>query len=110
MSWTQSQSGTTSALTIGTETQLGVDDTNNATFCTDIDTSNLALGDSLLIKVYKKVLTGGSLRLVWEQSISNVAVTPGEVTPPLSSLFAYRVTLTQTAGTGRTFDWSINRI
>lgn len=112
MSWTQSQTGTTSALSIGSETQLGSDDTNNGTFEVEIQTGNLALGDTLVLKVYSKVLTGDTVTndLVWQQTYSNAQITNAKRSPPIASLFSLRATLTQTVGTGRTFPWSINYI
>ena len=51
MTWTLSDSGTTSALTIGTETTLATD-TNNGTFVLEVDGSNMAIGDWLIVRAY----------------------------------------------------------
>lgn len=104
MTWTLAQSGTTAALTIGTETTLATD-TSNATFASFVDTSNLALGDTLEVRIYAINLSGGSLLQDWKGTYSNVQINPLKQLPFVASDQSYRVTLKQTAGTGRTFGW-----
>lgn len=104
MSWTLAQSGTTSALVVGTETTLATD-TTNATFVPQVDTSNMVLGDVLEIRVYAITLNGGALTQVWKGTYQHSQINPVKVAPPVASDQSYRVTLKQTAGTGRTFAW-----
>jgi hypothetical protein len=108
MTWTLSNSGTTAALTIGTETTLS-SDTNNATFAGFVDTSNLASGDTLEIRVYTINLSGGSYTQTWKGAFQNAQLNPIKAIPPIVSDQGYRVTLKQTAGTGRTYGWKYLR-
>lgn len=109
MTWTLSQSGTTSALTVGTETTLGTADTNNATFWSFVDTSNMAAGDALEIRIKSINLTGGSLKQLWKGSFQGVQTNPLKELPPIPSDLSYSVTLKQTAGTGRAYAWKFLR-
>jgi hypothetical protein len=108
MTWTVSQSGTTSALTVGTETTLGSADTNNATFSGFVDTSNMAAGDVLEIRVKAGNLTTTLLQ-VWKGTYASVQTDPLKELPFIPSDQAYSVTLKQTAGTGRTYGWKFLR-
>lgn len=109
MSWTLSDNGTTSALTIGTETTLATD-TNNGTFALEVDTSNLALGDLLEIRIYTITLSGGSLTQAWKGVFQNAQINNHKISPPVASDQSIKCTLKQTAGTGRTFAWKMLRI
>lgn len=109
MTWTLSDSGTTSALTIGTETTLATD-TNNGTFVLQVDTSNLALGDLLEIRVYTINLSGGSLTQSWKGTYQNAQINNEKISPPIASDQSIKCTLNQTAGTGRTYTWKMLRI
>ena len=117
MTWTVDQSGTTSALVIGTETQLGSTSTNNGTFVLKVMVKNMAGGDVLEARIYTKVLTGDTITigtfttLVWK---SSCGVTPPieqvMISPPVPSDLALAVSLKQTVGTGRTYEWSLLRV
>jgi hypothetical protein len=109
MSWTLSDSGTTTALTIGTETALATD-TNNGTFVLEVDTSNLALGDLLEIRVYTITLSGGTLTQAWKGTYQHGQINNHKISPPVASDQSIKCTLKQTAGTGRTFAWKMLRI
>lgn len=108
MTWTVSSSGTQTA-TIGTEHQLVAADTNNATFVALIDTTNLANGDVVELRIYTKVLSTGSLDLVWKGSYSNAQAIKVKQSPFVPSDQSLELTLKQTAGTGRAFDWKLLR-
>ena len=109
MTWTLSDSGTTSALTIGTETTLATD-TNNGTFVLQVDTSNLALGDLLEIRVYTINLSGGTLTQSWKGTYQHAQINNEKISPPVASDQSIKCTLNQTAGMGRTFSWKMLRI
>ncbi len=109
MTWTLSQSGTTSALTVGTETTLATD-TNNGTFVLEVDTSNLALGDLLEIRVYTITLSGGTLTQAWKGTYQHAQINNHKVSPPIASDQSCKCTLKQAAGTGRTFAWKMLRV
>lgn len=109
MTWTLSDSGTTSALTVGTETTLATD-TNNGTFVLEVDTSNMALGDLVELRVYTITLSGGSLIQAWKGAFQHVQVNNHKISPPVASDQSVRCTIKQVAGTGRTFVWKMLRI
>ena len=110
MTWTVDQSGTTAALTIGTETQLGTNSTNNATFVLKVNTSNLALGDVVEMRIYIEDITAGTVVQAWKGTFANPQINNVKISPPVASDISYKATLKQIAGTGRTYTWEILRI
>lgn len=108
MSWILSDSGTTGALTINSETTLATD-TNNGTFVLEVDVSNMANGDLLEIRVYTITLNGGSLVQMWKGTYQNAQINNHKVSPFVASDQSIKCTLNQTAGTGRTFAWKMLR-
>ena len=109
MTWILSDNGTTSALTIGTETTLATD-TNNGTFVLEVDVSNLAIGDLLEIRVYTITLSGGSLIQAWKGTYQHSQINNHKISPPVASDQSIKCTIKQVAGTGRTFAWKMLRI
>lgn len=108
MTWTQDATG--SQLTvIGTEHILD-SPTTNATYELDIDLTPLAAADIIEVRAYNKTLTGSTLRQVWLGVFANPQVNAGKKSPPMAVLFGAKFTIKQTAGSPRTFDWSVNRI
>lgn len=110
MTWTLDQSGTTSALTVGTETQLGSNSTTNGTYVLKVNATNMALGDILEIRLYTQDISSGSVLQCFKGTFANVQTSPIILSPPVPSDIALKCTLKQTAGTGRTFTWEILRI
>jgi hypothetical protein len=109
MTWVLSDSGTTAALTIGTETTLATD-TSNGTFVLQVDTSNLVLGDLLEIRIYTINLSGGTLTQTWKGTYQHTQINNEKISPPIASDQSIKCTLKQVAGTGRTFPWKMLRI
>lgn len=104
------QNGTTSALTIGTETTLGNAITSAGTFQLDLNVANLASGatpDIVELRVYSKVLTGDTkaLKDIW--TLIGGQIVPIIYTPIYPELYYLEFTLKQTQGTGRTFKYNI---
>lgn len=99
MSWSVSASGTTSALTLGSETTLTTDSTHNATFVFQFNTSNLALGDILRPGIYTNTLSSGSRTQTWTATFANVQTENEKVSPFVASDQSIQVTLKQTSGT-----------
>jgi hypothetical protein len=110
MTWTLDQSGTTSALTVGTETQLGSNSTTNATYVLKFNTSNMANGDVLEARIYAQDISSGSVIQFWKGVFANVQTNPGKQSIPIASDISLKCTLKQVAGTGRTYTWEILRI
>jgi hypothetical protein len=110
MSLTLGSNGTTSALIIGTETVLTTDNTN-AFFTFVFDTSNMVIGDVLVARIYTAVSNGGALIQAWEASFGpSPQVNNAKISMGVPSIWSLKCTLTQTAGTGRTFPWELLRI
>ena len=109
MTWTLSDSGTTSALVINSETTLATD-TNNSTFVLEVETTNMVLGDTLEIRVYTITLSGGTLTQAWKGTYANAQINNHKISPPIASDQSIKCTLKQTAGTGRTYAWKMLRI
>lgn len=109
MTWSLSSSGTQTA-SIGTEHTLTTD-TTNGTYYYEVDIGNLANGDILELRVYTMTLSGGTLRVAWKSTFGPLPpvqdICPS---PPQPSDQSIKVTLKQTAGTGRSFPWKLLRI
>lgn len=108
MTWSVANSGSKTATGGGTEDTLDTETTAN-TFVLAVDTVNMALGDVVTLKVYDRI-DGTNYRLAWEGTYSNVQVCLAKETPPMAITSAVRFTLTQSAGTGRSFPWVVRSI
>jgi hypothetical protein len=110
---TLASSGTQSC-TISTEHQLWDDSATNVpgSFVFELDFNAAVHGDEFEIRVYTKVLSGGTLRVlkVWEVGPGAPISEPNVQTPPLLAHFHGRLTLTQTAGTGRSIPWQVVKL
>ncbi len=107
---TSNQNGTTSALSIGTETTIGSAITTAGTYQLRLNASNLAGGgtpDILELRVYSKVLTGDTKALIDIWTFVGIPVVPIIYTPPYPELYYLEFSLKQTQGTGRTFKYNI---
>lgn len=71
-----------------------------------IDKGNMVSGDRLLINIYKKATTAGALDIL-ETSYINWFDKDTQQTFAIVSLYQCRFEIEQTAGTARTFPWSI---
>lgn len=114
MAIAQSYSGTE---TVGTTEHSMTTDTAgpDATVATGIyqafiDLNALAAGDVFAFKVYEKVLSGSTQRLVYSAHFANVQAQPNWVSPSLVLIHGWDMTLTKVSGTDRSIDWSIRGI
>ena len=107
MTWTVDASGSQTAV-IGTEHILDTP-TTNATYEFCVDTINMALGDTVELRVYDKI-DGTNYRQVWKGSYSNPQLNIGICSPPKPITTQGQFTLKQIAGTGRVFPWIVRRI
>lgn len=104
--------GTTAALTIGTETTLASSTSlsQGGAFKPHIDLTNMADGDVVEIRGYNQATSGSVLVEDWVLSLANGQT---DLCPPLpesTAVYAYKLTIKQTAGTGRTFAWSVTNM
>lgn len=75
-----------------------------------IDFFNMASGDEYLIKVYEKVTSGGTQRVIFTASLLGIQSPPVWVAPSMIFLHGWDVTVTRIAGTNRSISWSIRQV
>lgn len=111
MAVTAQATGTQTA-TLGTEHTLA-DVSIAGTFTLHVDANTMVAGDSLELRVYQMVLTGGTRRVAYFQSYFDAQSADDQikisvpVSNELTDLGAIRFTLKQITGTGRAFPWKI---
>jgi len=105
---TVSSSGTQTAV-IGTEHTL-YNPITSRYFTAYIDLTNMTSTDTVEIRVYVIAKTAGSYILYYMSSFSGVQSNPLLYIPSMPSDIGYKLTLKQTAGTGRAFDWKVYEI
>ena len=106
---------------IGTEHTLKTD-TDPGVYTVTVNLRNMAFGDRVELRILRKLLTGDAQSwLLYGANFSDVAGdaagvgsgAAGEVlavSVPFTSKYSYSVTLKQTLGTGRNYDWSIDQL
>ena len=102
---TSKSSGTQSA-TVTTEHTL-LDTSDAGTYVLYVDTNAMVAGDELELRVYLKVTSGGTTR---EMVIGNYAHAQAQAVKasiPVASVNNCKFTLTQSAGTSRSFPWEV---
>jgi hypothetical protein len=98
-------SGTQTAV-ISTEHSLDVD-TTAKTYVLCVDTGAMVNGDILELRMKTKILSGGTQRVAYMATFSNVQADPNKYSVPVPADVEIEVTLKQTAGTGRAFPWKL---
>jgi hypothetical protein len=103
----QHASGTQSA-TLDTEHTLGTDpDTTTGAFQLMVDTVNMARGDRTVLRLYEKCTgTGDTQRKLLEVVLTHEQPDAMFVSPVVMLLHGWKMTLEQTDGTGRSYQWS----
>lgn len=102
---TVSSNGTQTA-TISTEHTL-YNPTTSKFFTGYVDLTNMTSTDTTEIRVYVIAKTAGSYILYYMMSYTGAQSNPLVYIPPLPSDIGWKLTLKQTAGTGRSYDWKI---
>lgn len=98
-------SGTQTAV-INTEHSLAAP-TTAKTRVLSVDLSNMVAGDTVELRIKAKVLTGGTIREAYTATYSHAQGAPVVFSVPVAGMYGSTFTLKQTAGTGRSFDWSV---
>ena len=102
---TLNSQGTTTA--DGTEQTLW-DVTTSKYFTAQVDLQNMQSGDTTVIKRYSKVRAGSTLVMEWSETYTGAQTGKNIIYfPPWASDVEYKVTLTQTAGTFRNYDFKL---
>ena len=105
---TQTVSTTEWSMTTGTS---GPDETtDDGVFQAFVDLNALAVGDVFEFKVYEKVRTGDTQRVVYSAQFSNAQSEPVWVSPTLILGVGWDMTLIKISGTDRTINWRISEI
>lgn len=99
------------ACTVSTEHFLGTDpDTTTGAFQFAIELSALARGDTLEMRVYEKINdTGDTARQCKKWVFNNEQDDLLFISEALMMVIGFRFSIKQTAGTGRTIQWSIRK-
>lgn len=100
------QSGSQTA-TISTRHQLGTTITTAGTYVLVVDTNAMTNGDELLLEIEIKAKSGSTSRVTEVAIFTNVQGQPNKRSVPVPVTDSISFFLTQSAGTGRTFDWNI---
>lgn len=106
---TEVTSGTQTA-TISTEHTLGVAQTDDGVYVGSVNVTNMATGDTLKIRSYKKVIAAGSVALFQEIELSGAQTEKVVDLDPVGSVHGFELRIVQTAGSGRSFEWSILKV
>ena len=91
---------------IGTEYTV-YSDTTTSVKSFVVDASTMENGDVLLLKCYIKVASGGSSRLAYQTYFSHLQADPAKVSVPVLAPYGFSCSVTQVAGTARTFGWAV---
>jgi hypothetical protein len=107
--YTGTEAISTTEHSLTTDTSGPDADTTDGIFQVFLDVSDMAAGDELQIRVYEKVRSGDTQRIVWQDTLVGVQSTPIYVIPSLVLLHGWDVTLDAIAGT-ITVNWSIRQV
>lgn len=91
----------------GTTTLQNV--TDDGVYFLWVDANTMVKGDQFMVRVYEKVLSGSTKRVVWRHTISDLQ---SEILtfPPIWLLHGWDMTIQKVAGTDQTFDASIRAV
>jgi hypothetical protein len=84
-------------------------ETSDGIFQVFLDLNDMVAGDQLQIRVYEKVGSGSTQRLMYEAVLTGAQSQPVWVSPTFILLHGWDVTLDALAGT-ITVDWSIRKV
>lgn len=84
-------------------------DTTDGVFQVFLDVSDMIAGDQLQVRVYEKVRSADTQRVVYEAILTGAQAQPIWVSPSLVLLHGWDVTLDALAGT-ITVNWSIRQV
>lgn len=85
-------------------------DTNDGVYQCFLDLNALAKGDVFEFKVYEKVLSSSTQRVIYSARFTNAQSEPVWVSPSLILLHGWDMTLDKISGTDRAIDWSIRKV
>lgn len=83
--------------------------TTSGIFVLVVDTNNMTEGDELTLRIKTMAIGSGSARLAYKMEFTGLQGEPVKYSVPVPSNNSITCTLEQTAGTARTFPWSLLR-
>lgn len=86
------------------------DQTTDGVYQAFFELNNLAAGDEYRIRVYERISSGGTARIVEEWVIAGAQSLPLWPTPSLLLLHGWEFSLQKLAGTDRSIAWSIRQV
>ncbi len=84
-------------------------ETSDGVFQVFLDVSDMINADELVVRVYEKVQSAGTQRVVYTATLADAQVEPVFVLPSLILMHGWDVTLQATNGT-ITVEWSIRKV
>ena len=85
-------------------------DTTDGIYQVFIDFNALVAGDQYQVRVYEKVLSSSTQRIVDEWTINGPLSAPVWVSPTLILLHGWDITIDKIAGADAAIDWSIRKV
>jgi hypothetical protein len=98
------------SLPADTTTGVPTSQTDDGVYQIYLDLSDLVAGDQFELKVYEKVQSAGTQRLVDYRIFTGAQSPPHVVLPTLILMHGWDVTLKRIAGTDATIGWSIRKV
>jgi hypothetical protein len=75
-----------------------------------LELNNLAAGDVYRVKAWDAISSGGTARVIFEETIAGPVATPLYVTPTLIQMHKWDFSVVKVSGTDRSIAWSIRKI
>lgn len=72
-----------------------------------VDLANMVAGDTVTLKVKRKVRSGDTVRVVYSEVFTGAQAEPIAISVPMPSPHQAVFTITQEAGTPRVFPWAV---
>lgn len=107
MAWTVNTSGSQTATGGGTEDVLATVTSTAGTFCLSVDCANMVDGDTVELKAYGKARSSDTERCIYRASFSHAQADLLKLSIAIPTPHHIKVSLTQSAGTGRAFPWAL---
>lgn len=107
--YTGTEAVSTTEHSLTTDTAGPDSDTTDGVFQVFLDLNDMVAGDQLQVRVYEKVTSSSTQRIVYEAILTGAQAQPVWVSPSLILMHGWDVTLDALAGT-ITVDWSIRQV
>lgn len=75
-----------------------------------LDLANLTSAETYEIRIYERVISGGTQRLCFSKRITGVISEPVYIVPSIVLMYGWDMTIKKISGTDRTIPWSIRQV